>query len=312
MRSCALMIDSNFTSQSISLRRVLRRLLTILFAAATTTYSVLWIKHVRQAPRQPGFVSYEYSAATRSMLIGGVVPGSPAHKAGLRTGDRVLAIEGHPLESLRPFYEAIVIGQKDVVDVTAERPGAPGGRQTLELVLRGGKRAPRRMSSLEDLLSLPIAYYPLGFLIVGLAVLFLRLDDPHAWLLAVLFGSFLAGGPLFEGAIPPHLRGFIVAYKIVMLWVSGALFYYFFAVFPGPSPFDRKLPWLKYVLMAVAIIASVPIAVRCSFAGGSLPLYLDTHLPGSDATTWLLAGQAGLPVPASHGSPWSGPGVIFF
>ena len=57
MRSCALMIDSNFTSQSISLRRVLRRLLAILFAAATTTYSILWIKHVRQVPRQPGFVS---------------------------------------------------------------------------------------------------------------------------------------------------------------------------------------------------------------------------------------------------------------
>ena len=204
MRSWAPMIESNFTSQSISLHRPLRRLLAILFAAATTTYSVLWIKHVRQPPRQPGFVSYEYSPATRSMVIGGVVPGSPAHKAGLRTGDRVVAIDGQPLESLRPFYEAIVIGQKDVVDVTAERPGAPGGRQTLELVLRGGKPAPRRMSSLEDLLSLPVAYYPLGFLIVGLAVLFLRLDDPHAWLLAVLFGSFLAGGPLFEGAIPPH------------------------------------------------------------------------------------------------------------
>jgi hypothetical protein len=66
------------------------------------------------------------------------------------------------------------------------------------------------MTRLERLLSLPIGYYPLAFLVVGLAVLFLRVDDPHAWLLAVLFGSFLAGGPLFEAAIPPHLRGFAV------------------------------------------------------------------------------------------------------
>src|SRR5438874_9462913 len=233
---------------SISLRRLLRRLLAILFAAATTTYSVVWMQHVRHARPQTGFVSYEYSAATRSILVSGVAQGSPADEAGLRTGDRIVAIDGDPVESLRPFYEAIVVGQKDVLDITVERPGAAGGRRTLGLALRGSK--PARMTRLEQLLSLPIGYYPLGFLVVSLAVLFLRLDDPHAWLLAVLFGSFLAGGPLFEGAIPPHLRGFAVAYKIVMLWLSGALFYYFFAVFPSASPFDRKLPWLKYVLLA--------------------------------------------------------------
>ena len=292
---------------AISLRRLLRYLLAILFAVAATTYSVLWVQHVRQATRQPGFVSYEYSAATRSMVVGAVFPGSPAEAAGLQTGDRIVAIDGKPLESLRPFYEAIVVGQKDVVEFTTERPSSAGGRRTMKLALRGSQPAPLRMTRLEHLLSLPIGYYPLGFLVVGLAVLFLRPDDPHAWLLALLFGGFVAGGPLFEGAIPPPLRGFAVGYKIVMPWLSGALFYYFFAVFPSPSPWDRKLPWLKYVLLAVAIIATVPIGLRCLFAGGALPLYQDSHLPGSTAVTWLLAGQAGLPVPASRG-PWSGPG----
>jgi hypothetical protein len=297
---------------SISLRRLLRCLLAILFAAATTTYTVLWVEAVRQAPRQPGFVSYAYSAATHSMLVGAVVPGSPAEKAGLQTGDRIVAIDGNPVDDLRPFYNAIVVGQKDVIDFAVERPSAPGGRRTLELALRGSRPAPMGMTRLERLLSLPISYYPLAFLVVGLAVLFLRVDDPHAWLLAMLFGSFLAGGPLFEAAIPPHLRGFAVAYKIVMLWLSGALFYHFFAVFPSRSPFGRKLLWLKYVLLALAIFPGVPIGLRCLVAGGALPLYLDTHLPATTATAWLLAGQAGLPVPAPHGSPWSGPGVVFF
>ena len=295
---------------AISLRRLLRYLLAILFAVAATTYSVLWVHHERQATPQPGFVSYEYSAATRSMVVGAVVPGSPAEEAGLQTGDRIVAIDGKPLESLRPFYEAIVVGQKDVVEFTVERPSSAGGRRTVKLVLRGSKPAPMRMTRLEHLLSLPIGYYPLGFLVVGLAVLFLRPDDPHAWLLALLFGGFVAGGPLFEGAIPPPLRGFAVGYKIVMSWISGALFYYFFAVFPSPSPLDRKLPWLKYILLAVAIVATVPIGLRCLFAGGTLPLYLDSHLPATTAVTWLLAGQAGLPVPASRW-PWSGPGVVF-
>jgi hypothetical protein len=296
---------------SISPHRLSRCVLAILFAAATMSYSVLWVQHVRQAPPQAGFVSYEYSAATRSILVGDVVPGSPADKAGLETGDRIVTIDQNPLDNLRPFYNAIVVGQKDVVDFTIKRPSVPGGRRTLELVLRGSKPAPMRMTRFEHLLSLPMGYYPVGFLVVGLAVLFLRLDDPHAWLLATLFGSFLAGGPLFEAEIPPHLRGFAVAYKIVMLWLSGALFYYFFAVFPSPSPFDRKLPWLKYVLLALATIAGVPIGLRCFFAGGALPLYLDTRLPARTATTWLLAGQAGLPVPAPHGSSWFGPGVVF-
>ena len=34
--------------------------------------------------------------------------------------------------------------------------------------------------------------YPVGFLVVGLAVLFLRLEDPNAWLLALMFAGFIA------------------------------------------------------------------------------------------------------------------------
>ena len=295
---------------SFSSRRLVCYLLAILFAAATTTYSVLWIISVRHPPRQPGFVSYEYSAATRSMIVGDVLPGSPAEQAGLRTGDRIIAIDGKPLENLRPFYEGIVVGQKDVLELTVQQPSLVVGPRKLGLVLRGGKPAPMQMTRLEHLLSLPIGYYPLGFLLVGLAVLFLRPDEPHAWLLALLFGGFLAGGPLFEGSIPTHLRGFAVAYKIVMPWLSGALFYYFFAVFPSRSPFDRKLPWLKYVLLAAATIATVPIGLRCMFAGGASPLYVDTHSPITTAVTWLLAGQAGLPIPATHGLPTGG--FVFF
>lgn len=293
-----------------SSRRFLCYLVAILFATFATTYSVLWIISVRHPNPQPGFTNYQYSAAMRSMVVGDVLPGSPAEEAGLRRGDRIVAIGGKPLENLRPFYEAIVVGQKDIVEFTVERPGSAGGPQSIRLALRGGQPAPMRMPRLEHLLSLPIGYYPLGFLIVGLAVLFLRPDDPHAWLLALLFGGFLAGGPLFEGSIPSRLRGFAVAYKIVMPWLSGALFYYFFAVFPSPSPLDRKVPWLKYVLLAAAIIATVPVGVRCLFSGGASPLYLDKHLPLTTAVTWLLAGQAGLPVPATYGLPTGG--FVFF
>ena len=64
-------------------------------------------------------------------------------------------------------------------------------------------------------------------------MLVLRPDDLCAWLLALLFGGFLAIAPVFEGNIPPTLRGFVLFYKIAMSWCSLALFYYFFAIFPA-------------------------------------------------------------------------------
>ena len=295
---------------SFSPRWLVRHFLAILFAVLAATYSLLWVMHVRHPRPQPGFTSYEYSASARTMKVGVVLDHSPAEQAGLRSGDRIVAIDGHKLENLRPFYESIVIGQKDVVELTVEQPGSPTEERRLQLVLRGGKPAPKRTTRLEDLLDLPIAYYPLGFLVVGLGVLMLRPNDPNAWLLALIFGGFIAGGPLLEGAIPPFLRGFAIFYKLIMSWAPVALFYYFFAVFPSPSPLDRKLPWLKYALLAVALVTSVPFAFRCLIAGGGLPLYLDAHGPGTNMLAWVIAAQSGLPSAVYHGRP--SPGVMYF
>src|SRR6266571_1927168 len=73
----------------------------------------------------------------------------------------------------------------------------------------------------------------------------------------------LAVAPCSRAIFPSLLRGFVVFYKIVMSWSSLALFYYFFAVFPDSSPMDRKVPWLKYILLATTIIINVPIGFRC-------------------------------------------------
>jgi PDZ domain len=288
--------------------RMLRYLSAILFATITTTYGFLWMFSVRYSTPQPGFTNYGYSATTNTIRVGEVLTGSPADRAGLRPGDRIVAIDGQDLKDLRPFYEAIITGRKEVIELGVEQPAA--GRRQLSLVVGGGKRVPERTMRLEDVLGLPLDYYPLGFLVVGVTVLMLRPDDRNAWLLALLFGGFLAVAPLFEGNIPPALRGFVVSYKILMFWSSLALFYCFFAVFPAASPIDRKIPWLKYVLLAGAIITAGPIGFRCLIAGGTLPLYLDLHWPGSTAIAWFLTAYAGLPSPASQG--WPSPGFAFF
>jgi hypothetical protein len=248
---------------SSSLGRLVRHVLAFLFSALATTYCVLWVVHVRHPRPRLGFSDYEYSASAHSMTVGVVYPNTPAERAGLRTGDRITAIDGQKLETLRPFYESIIVGQKDSVELTVREARSPAVVHQLKLVLRGGQPAPMRMTRLEHVLDLPMNYFPLGFLIVGVTVLLLRPDDPNAWLLALFCGGFIAGGPLFEGAILMHLRGFAVAYKMVMAWLCAAFSYYFFAVFPAPSPLDRKLPWLKYLFVAAVLIATVPMGFRC-------------------------------------------------
>jgi len=88
---------------SFSPRRLTRRLLAVVFAGCATTYSVLWIMHQEYVHPQPGFTNYEYSASNGAMQVGEVFPASPADKAGLRPGDRIIAIDGHPLADCDPF-----------------------------------------------------------------------------------------------------------------------------------------------------------------------------------------------------------------
>ena len=133
------------------------------------------------------------------MTVGVVYPESPAEQAGLRPGDQIFAIDGQNLDSLRPFYESIIIGQNDIVELTVQDARSSAGVRQLKLVLRGGQPTQMRMTRLEHVLDLPMNYFPLGFLLVGVAVLLLRPDDPNAWLLALFCGAFVRAAHCSKG-----------------------------------------------------------------------------------------------------------------
>src|SRR5262249_11212576 len=102
--------------------------------------------------------------------------------------------------------------------------------------------------------------FPAVFVTVGLAVLFLRLADPNAWLMALMFAGFIAI-PRFAHAflgVPSQLRPFAMAYREVFTNTVAPLFYFFFATFPTRSPLERRLPWLKWAGLVIGAALSLP------------------------------------------------------
>src|SRR5262249_19685651 len=154
---------------------------------------------------------------------------SPADQAGLKVGDRIIAINGHSFESAKdPIVETVVLGKPgDSVRFTVERSGAPANI-TLDLTL-----GPPGLVRVNPLASQLLSLYPVLFLLVGLPVLFLRIDSWHAWLLVMLFAGFISGAPLtpWEGVIHPALAGFMLAYMSFFYGMMPAFFYFFFATF---------------------------------------------------------------------------------
>jgi sigma-B regulation protein RsbU (phosphoserine phosphatase) len=210
-------------------------------------------------------VGFDESYSSAGIGIYGVHPDSPAEKSGLKANDRIIAINGRTADSGPAWTDLMSRTWRssqpgETVTLTVQRPG-----QTQPVVITPRFRARQgagdngtivRAIALQILRS-----YPLLFLIVGLAVLFLRVEDRNAWLLALVFGTFIAAADMPDefAAAPPNLQSFMLAYRTMMGSVLTGLFYFFFAVFPTRSPIDRKVPWLKWALL---------VACLCSGLGG--------------------------------------------
>src|SRR5271165_1726701 len=255
-----------------SLSSIPRRLLlgaATVFAVALVLYTGVWLYYAGWSP--PVHIGIEWKAElTPYVTIKRVLPGGPADRAGLRAQDRILTVESYPQHGVAPA-PALARGKAgDVVTIVAQRPGVKDPitvKATLEAAPL--RNTPTFAQSIAIRL---IDCYPLPFLVVGLLVLFLRLEDRNAWLLALLFAGFIAAAPVpfLEGVLSPSLRRFMLSYMIAIYVPLPALFYVFFATFPSPSPIDRKLPWLKWVFLLTAMAISLPLAAIALVTGSFL------------------------------------------
>ncbi len=236
--------------------RPLLLLAAILFAAVTIVYSVSWMYYVRSMITVE--VGMDTDVATAGIRVKDVWPNTPAEKAGLRAGDIITSINANAvagqagLTTLNGIWYRSHPGE--TVQLTIQRAGTQGPlliAPVFRTAKGNGDTSLARRGATEVL-----GFYPLLFLVVGLAVLFLRVDDSNAWLLALVFAGLIAQPepPFALLFAPAALREVCYFFAIIMKALLPGLFYFFFAVFPTRSPIDRKLPWLKWALLALGAV----------------------------------------------------------
>lgn len=269
--------------------RPVLRLLAVVFALATIAYSGLWMYYIRLHPRVS--LGFEWKQGVASYVkVARVIPGGAGEQAGLRAGDEILAINNQPVLSVT-IPEALCKGHPgDVVSILVRRPGT-SAPLTLRATLKPWT-GPLLTTWAQIATISVINYFPFAFLVVGLAVLWLRLDNPSAWLLALMFAGFIASAPIAFAAdvMHPVVRRFVLSYMLAIYGLLPAIFYYFFATFPTPSPLDRRVPWLKRWLLILAAAVSLPMSITVLITGSLRPVVRFTEVLPDEPTTVLVLG----------------------
>jgi phosphoserine phosphatase RsbU/P len=271
-----------------------RRALALFFCTLLTAYSAAWVYLVRHPPAATLGFDTRYHPLASNLEVTMVTPQGPAEHAGLRVGDRILAVNDTPLTTLEPFLvlrrdarpgaavhvSATRAGQAiDALLVPVGRPGSPPGMGRSVLTRFG----------VGGVLLQVLTFYPLPFLLVAVTVLLQRPEDSRAWLLALMLGGFIASAPVaeFEFRIPEALRGGILAFWVLLLLPVAGITYAFFSVFPAHSAVDRRVPWLKWVAACGATALALPLAVAVFYAHGTSGLaWLEDRFPDQASLAW--------------------------
>jgi sigma-B regulation protein RsbU (phosphoserine phosphatase) len=182
---------------------------------------------------------------------------SPAWAAGVRPGDRLIAVENaagqhFDIDSLAAYGDALRTIDRDASWVAVMDRGDAPGVERLRLTI------PRQRLSPLIVFGKALAggLVPLLAVATALLVILIKPNDGHAFLGALLFLGFSSvfGVPFWT--LPTGLREVAGFVHHVLITTVGYVFMRFFLLFPSPVPLDRRVPWLKNLLLVpVAYIA---------------------------------------------------------
>lgn len=249
-----------------------RILAALVFGVTALGYASIWTFYTQQEAGAFLGITSAYDGWARHLAIATVVAESPAERAGLQPGDLITTVNGHELETQTPFWDHVTRGRPgDAVGFTLLRKGNPRPIEITATLAAPPGRSPAQTTA-QRIAILPLSWYPVPAVLLGLTVLFLRMHDRNAWLFALVFAG-LGVGPQqpVESVCHPALRSFVLGYSTLLGGMLPAMFYALLAAFPLSSSIDRRAPWLKGALLIAAGLFFVPFSGVILTTGSAWP-----------------------------------------
>jgi sigma-B regulation protein RsbU (phosphoserine phosphatase) len=201
---------------------------------------------------------------------GAVALQSEAEAAGLRFGDAVLAVNNRPVDGFVVYYGALRQAKAgDQLQVQVRSPGGADNRArdlSIELKPYRGASGPAGSASDNATFILRVVVIPVVCILLGFWVAAVRIGDRSAWLLLALMLSLAvavgasatetiyARSGLFQ-ALFAGFRSFCGSLIPPALLLFGI-------VFPERLPLDRRVPWLKWIVVGYLVLVSALQAVN--------------------------------------------------
>ena len=232
-------------------------LVTLAAFARDTADDVDLLRHGAESVRPPFYLG--------DANWGAVELQPEAESAGMTFGDAVLAVNGRPVDGFYVYYGLLRRSTPgDRLRVQVQTPGAAANPvRELAIDLRPSRTSsepsatPTDYADLALRLVLSVTCIALGFWVVAI-----RIGDPSAWLLLVFLLSLVGGTATEatlgrEGTLQPFFAGFAVlrgSLRIPALMLFGI-------AFPERLPFDRRFPWVKWIVAGYLVLVAVLVAV---------------------------------------------------
>jgi sigma-B regulation protein RsbU (phosphoserine phosphatase) len=239
--------------------------LAALFLLAVTGFARNASTSVELMQHRSDYARAPFHLGDANWGVVGVLPEGAA--AGIKFADTLLAVDGLPVDGYFVYYGAV-------------RKAKPGDRLRVQITTPGPQNDPVRELSIElrpyrsgddealslseyAVFALQVFVLPVTCIVLGFWVVAVRIVDPSAWLLLVLLLSLTGGTEPAEftfgreGAVHPFLAGF-TAFRAGLLVPALMLFG---IVFPERLPLDRRVPWVKWIVIGYLVLVSTLLGV---------------------------------------------------
>jgi phosphoserine phosphatase RsbU/P len=183
-----------------------------------------------------------------------------AEEAGLRTGDRVLAVDGHALKGSAIFDQLAAAARPgDSLTVDVSRAGDNAGQAEEKRFNVRWAAARTTRETISEWLPYTLAFVlmPVFCLLLGFWVALIRPRDPLSWLLLGLMLSFAQLRSIGMGHWPLWMRDAMVVYHMASISAWPLWMLLFGIYFPERLKYDRRWPWIKWLIIVPLLLILV-------------------------------------------------------